>query len=245
MCILSYVYASEQEPARMGFVTYTPDMGLLDDYTVPRPQTSILSGNMLMAREGILPQKSMNFRDGDMLSVYLVLPRESGDYADNWDEASQTLHVEGHDSITVEAGKSVDQLMMYGSGKLSDNGKFYKEARKCKDGVRREPLQIQVYEKLDAGVWFDKGIFDLTDADIVDRKGRKVFLFALQPTDRNRTDRDDTFRNERYLPAVEKVALWSKGKGRCASCGVEVGLRFVNGTLQCARDRGETGGLLG
>lgn len=204
-----------------------------------------MSVNELMAREGILPQKSMNFRDGEALSVFLVLPRESGEYADFWDESSQTLTFEGHDSTTVEEGKAVDQLMAYGSGKLTDNGKFFREAMKFKDGVRQSPLQIQVYEKLDPGVWFDKGIFDLTDALYRDVQGRKVFHFKLQPADRNRTDRDDTYRDERFLSASEKAALWERDHGRCVECGAQAGLRIMAGKLLCGTHRGEAGGFLG
>src|ERR1700744_1760211 len=127
----------------------------------PRSRSPIISSAEVISREGVELHKSMNFRDDEfMLSVFLVLPRERG-YADVWDDENQQLIFEGHDSTTVESGRSPDQLAMYESGKLTDNGKFLKAANAFKDGIRKEPLQIQVYEKIDAGVWFDKGIFDL------------------------------------------------------------------------------------
>lgn len=224
----------------------------LGDVHVSKRATSILSANELMEREGIMLQKSMNFRDaGELLSVFLVLQKD-GEFRDEWNAKKQVYSFEGHDSTTKETGgKSNDQLLMYGGDKLTENGKFYKAANAFKDGVRKEPLQIQVYEKLDSGVWFDKGIFDLVDAAGVTESGRKVFKFFLKPADRERKDLDLGSQEERYLDAQAKVAAWEKAKGRCAKCKLQSGLRFVKEgkkiTLLCAKDRGENSGwgLLG
>lgn len=225
----------------------------LGDVHMPQRATSILSANELMEREGIMLQKSMNFRDaGEYLSVFLVLQKDDGEFRDEWNPKKQIYSFEGHDSTTKETqGKSNDQLLMYGGDKLTENGKFYKAANAFKDGVRKEPLQIQVYEKLDPGVWFDKGIFDLVDAAGVTENGRKIFKFSLLPADRARRDKDAALEEERYLGAAAKAAAWEKAKGRCAKCKIQSGLRFVKEgrtlKLLCAKDRGEsTGwGLLG
>lgn len=227
----------------------------LGDVHVAKRATSILSANELMEREGIMLQKSMNFRDkGDFLSVFLVLQKENQEFRDEWNAKKGTYTFEGHDSTTKETGgKSLDQLLMYGGDKLTENGRFYKAANEFKDGVRKEALQVQVYEKLDPGVWFDKGIFDLTSAEGVQEGGRKIFKFHLQPADRARTDIDANLQEERYLSATEKAEVWEREKGRCHECGLESGLRFIKPAgarklrLLCAKDRGETSGwgLLG
>jgi hypothetical protein len=225
----------------------------LGDVYVPKRPTSILSANELMEREGLMLQKSMNFRNaGEPLSVFLVLTKENGEFKDEWSAQKQIYAFEGHDSTTKETGgKSLDQPLMYAGDKLTENGKFYKAAHAFKDGVTKAPLQIQVYEKLDPGVWFDKGIFDLMDAESVHHDGRKVFKFYLAPADRMRSDRDPALVEERFLPAVEKAIAWEKEKGRCAKCKIQSGLRFVRSgkkiQLLCAKDRGETSGwgLLG
>ena len=225
----------------------------LGEVYVPKRPTSILSANELMEREGLMLQKSMNFRDaGEQLSVFLVLSKDDGEFKDAWNEKTQIYTFEGHDSTTKETGgKSQDQLLMYGGDKLTENGKFYKAAHALKDGARKDPLQVQVYEKLDPGVWFDKGIFDLVDASGVTENGRKVFKFYLQPADRMRSDRDRTLESERYLSAAAKAVAWEKAHGRCAKCKIQSGLRFVQSgkktQLLCAKDRGETSGwgLLG
>jgi hypothetical protein len=223
----------------------------LGEVSVPQRVTSILSASELIEREGVKLEKSMNFRDkGPLLSVFLVLPKDGGEFHDEWNAKKGVYTFEGHDSTTKETGgKSVDQLLMYGSDKLTMNGYFYKAANAFNDGVRKEPLQVQIYEKLDPGVWFDKGIFDLVEAVGVKEGGRKIYKFHLKPADRNRTDR--THQDERFLSAAAKTAAWEKSKGRCMKCKLQSGLRFVitgkKIQLLCAKDRGEKSGwgLLG
>jgi hypothetical protein len=197
----------------------------LGDLEGESPWRGIISANELSAREGVNLQKGMNYRPhrvlAPQLSVFLVLPSHEGEYRDEWHEDQQLYIYEGHDSTTVESGKAVDQLMMYESGRLSDNGKFYKAANSFKDGITKEPVQIQVYEKLDPGVWYDKGIFNLIEAKQVSEKGRKVFKFFLKPADATLNI------IERMLPAAMKAAAWSRAKGRCEQCGSESDLHFV------------------
>ncbi len=230
-------------------------------------RSGIVSANELLAREGVDLHKGMNFRVEPLLSVFLVLPSHGGEYRDGWDEERQLYVFEGHDSTTVESGKADDQLMMYESGKLTDNGKFYKEAMAFKDGTAEtssfrhfpqshqgaidpsfagrplragsRPLQIQIYEKLEAGAWYDKGIFNLADAEHVTEDGRKIFKFYLQLADAG-TSRTDAYRIERLVPVREKVAAWTKYGGRCAVCGSQKELYFVGSpaALRCALHRG-------
>jgi|GEM_PF-1401468 len=224
----------------------------LGDLHVPRRATSILSAAELMEREGMNLQKGMNFRNnGEQLSVFLVLSRASGEFKDEWDAAKQRYTYEGHDSTAEARGATEDQLLMYGSDKVTENGRIFRAAIDFKDGVRHEPLQVQIYEKLDPGVWFDKGIFNLVDAAGVQEGGRKVYKFHLEPADAGRDDKDEPLEEERMLGAMEKAAAWEAAKGRCTECGGESGLRFVvtdtKIRLVCAIDRGDTSGwgLLG
>lgn len=212
---------------------------------------SIISSQELISREGVELHKGMNFRDaGDQLSVFLVIPRETG-FRDSWNAVTGVYEYEGHDSTTVESGKSVDQLGMYPSGKLTENGRFFKEARAYEDGTRKGALQIQVYEKLDAGVWYDKGIFNLVDARLVEEGGRKVFKMYLTLADAELYSVDDPDTLERMLPAAVKAEAWKHGRGRCAECDIQSGLHFVHVRgvsvqLRCARHGGMVGGgLLG
>ena len=213
---------------------------LLGEVGEPRRGSAIISAGELIAREGIELHKGMNFRpssqgdSGELLSVFLVLESERG-FRDAWDEARGVYAYKGHDSTTVEGGKLRDQVAMYESGKLTDNGRFLKAAQEYKDGVRKEPLQIQIYEKVTPGVWFDKGIFDLIDAEHVSEEGRKAFKFYLRPVIGELSREDQA---ERMISAEAKAAAWQRQSGRCSVCGSEVELHFVgsegNVRLACA-----------
>ncbi|MBI5004483.1 hypothetical protein HZC00_05320 [Candidatus Kaiserbacteria bacterium] len=221
----------------------------LGEVRVSRVATSLMSTNELMMREGMNLQKGMNFpKHGEQLPFFLVLPSHEGGYSDEWDPATGVYTFEGHDSTTVEAGgRTPDQLLMYADGKMTENGKFYRAAQEYKDGVRETPLSIHVYEKLDPGVWYDKGLFDLLDARAVSVEGRKIFKFDLKPVGGDAADVD-----ERMMPVVVKIDIWQRDNGRCTECGTQDGLRFVRDAqgasrthLLCPMHRGEASGLLG
>jgi hypothetical protein len=158
-----------------------------------------------------------------------VLEHE-GVFTDQWNPETNIYTFEGHDSVAEGAqGRLDDQLLMYASGKPTDNGKFYKAAHAYRDGLRPEPLPVQVYEKLDAGVWFDKGIFSLVDATY--EKGndgtRKVARFFLSPVDALLPLEERVSWTERMLPVSVKVQVWQRDDGRCSVCANESGLHFA------------------
>jgi hypothetical protein len=195
---------------------------------IQTPHSPIISASELLAREGVNLSKGMNFRDsGNMLSVFLVLPTHNAEFSDEWHEDTLTYVYEGHDSTTVKNGREADQLLMYEDGRVTDNGKFYKAAHAFKDGLRKDPLQIQIYEKLDPGVWYDKGIFNLVDAVSIKKLGRKVYAFHLVPAEAFETgamtNEDET---ECMLSATAKATLWKRGMGRCTVCGQQSLLNF-------------------
>lgn len=200
-------------------------MSLLSDSS---SRSLIISASELAAREGMVLEKSLNFRDGRVevrLSVIVILPRAEG-YTDVWDVGRELYIVEGHDSLAEGTeGRGDDQLLMYASGKPTENGKFFKAANAYKDGLRGEPLQVQVYEKLDAGVYFDKGIFNLVDATFgkgnsnSQRDARKVARFYLKPVDAVLPIGERIVWNERMLPASVKADAWRTSGGKCAICG--------------------------
>lgn len=190
----------------------------------------IISYHELALRERQSLQKGMNFRTDGRMSVFLMSTRKNAPYQDVWDEDNQLLVYEGHDiSADGRDTKTVDQPMYRDSGRLSDNGKFFNEAVAFKEQKRSEPLQIQVYEKLDVGVWFDKGIFDLVDAKVVEQENRKVFKFYLHPTNEVRTLNDlhkEEYKHERMIPTSVKVEVWKRDHGKCVECGANTGLHY-------------------
>ncbi len=218
---------------------------LLGEVYEPVRASSLISGSELIEREGVDLQKGMNFRDGgDLISVFLVLQHD-GVFKDAWDERMSFYSFRGHDS-TTGAGREHDQIAMYESGRLSDNGKFLKAARAFSEGARTMPLQVQVYEKVSAGVWFDKGIFNLVDARQEKEDSRNVFTFLLRPANLARVE-GNARHAERMMSATEKAEIWERAHGRCEGCGTQTGLRFVprESVLKCPDCRGEHVGLLG
>jgi hypothetical protein len=193
----------------------------------------IVSHAEVLMREQQGLQKNMNYRDDGRPSVFLI--SDKGDeHTDEWHEDEQLFIVEGHDASTKGAKKKVaDQELVHESGHLSDNGKFYREANKFKDGVRKDAMQIQVYERLDAGVWYDKGIFDLIDAQRHMKDKRRTFKFVLAPA---YGGADEVYARERMVPARVKCAVWERDQGRCVICGSDTNLYFE--AMQHARDGG-------
>jgi hypothetical protein len=189
----------------------------------------IISINEVALREGINLQKGMNFRDNEsQCAVFLVLDQEG--FHDTWDIGRSLFIYQGHDS-TAEgaAGSNDDQLLMYASGKPTENGKFFKAANAYKDGLRDSPLQIQVYEKLDPGVFFDKGIFNLVDAKYEKVVSRRVAAFYLSPADV--TDHEVSW-NERMIDPALKADVWKQSRGRCIVCAGESQMHFVRDSEQ-------------
>lgn len=207
----------------------------------PMRSSSLVSTAELTAREGVNLQKAMNYRADGRRSVFLVLPH-NGIFCDEWDEENAVYIFIGHDSIAMGGKAEHDQKAMYESGRLSDNGKFLKALD------REERIEIQVYEKVDTGVWYDKGFFILIGATESKVDGRRVYTFFLEPSNKGHFS-EDRHHRERMLSATEKTSAWAHDNGRCHECHNEQGLRFVerNGTiaLLCPIHRGEGGGLLG
>ncbi len=83
-------------------------------------------------RENLSLQRGMNFQAGDGYSIILMSVRSNAPYNDQVDENSSTLIYEGHD-ITKSSNspdpKTLDQLEFTPSGKLTENGKFYRAAQ--------------------------------------------------------------------------------------------------------------------
>lgn len=208
----------------------------------------IISYPEMVQREGIALQKGMNFRvrgGAAGYSIILMSVRKGAPYQDQWhDEGSADPHAgmleyEGHDAIRHRhsriSPKSVDQPMTLPSGILTENGKFFQAAMKAKSGTA-EPEIVQVYEKIAAGIWCDRGRHQLVDADVKavpvspkNGRTRKVFRFYLRPTatpDAKTREDQRELSISRLIPTHVKVAVWKRDQGRCVTCGATDNLHF-------------------
>jgi HNH endonuclease len=199
---------------------------------VERKKSHIISYLDLVTKEKEHLQKGMNFRKDNRPSVFLMSVKENSPYQDEWDEERQLLSYEGHDAYGAGAyKKKLDQPLYSKAGTLTDNGKFFTEVERYKDGTRLNPLQVQVYEKLTPGVWYDKGVFELTDTKVVRRSNRNVIVFYLHPkktfpdTQQESVETLD-YVHERMIPSSVKVTVWKRDGGKCTTCGESTGLHY-------------------
>jgi SAD/SRA domain len=142
---------------------------------------NIISYIEMCRREGLSLQQGMNFGVGGNHSVILMSVRSNAPYRDRLEDNGTTLIYEGHDCPRSEScsdPKIVDQPLNTGSGRPTQNGKFYEAAKAMKEG-QRSPERVRVYEKLRPGIWAYNGIFHLTDAWTERDEHRVVCRFKL------------------------------------------------------------------
>lgn len=191
----------------------------------------ILSYHEVVGREGRSLQAGMNFHVRPAYSILLMSMRKGAPYRDRWDDERNLLIYEGHDAPRRQGDpdpKTIDQQMYTPNGKLTANGKFYEAAKRAEDGTS-PPEQVRVYEKLQTGIWSDKGMFALADARIVHCGCRNVFEFLLQPLE----DDVDSPRlsshelsHTRLIPTHVKVEVWKRDQGQCVMCGSRDNLHY-------------------
>lgn len=191
----------------------------------------ILSYTDLTSKEGMTLQRGMNYRpSGKSYSIFLMSVRENSPYNDDFDKDNNLIY-EGHDLPRRQGvdSKKLDQPMFSLNGNLTENGKFYKAAEDYKLG-RRNREKVQVYEKVNNGIWSDKGVYYLVDArtEYSDLEKRKVFKFVLSPIEvqSNIEEVVEDFEFSRRIPTIVKQKVWQRDNGQCVQCGSRDDLHF-------------------
>jgi hypothetical protein len=192
----------------------------------------IISYLEMCSAEGVSLQRGMNFRLGKNYSVILMSVHPNAPYSDKIQDSGRVLIYEGHDTPRRKDGpdpKTVDQPERYPSGKLTQNGLFYRAAKQYTAGERPAEL-VKVYEKIRQGIWTYNGIFLLVDAWTEKSNGRNVFKFKLRLAgDQSRQElsqSDLNLEHTRLIPAKVKREVWKRDKGRCVICGSTENLHF-------------------
>jgi hypothetical protein len=182
-------------------------------------------------REGIQTlQRGMNYRLQSGYSVVLMSRRPNAPYRDRILEDGETIEYEGHDVLRTQGGpdaKTVDQPRFLPSGKPTQNGLFADAVESFRKG-EAESEYVRVYEKVFAGVWSDKGLFELIDYRIESDGQRNVFKFCLRATEKERPGAEplSAFAHRRLIPAEVKKEVWVRDKGKCQLCGATDNLHF-------------------
>jgi len=189
--------------------------------------SEIISYPELVAREKASLQKGMNFGIRPGYSIILMSVRRGAPYNDRINLEKNLLIYEGHDVPRSRAAdpKKADQPMANPGGSLTENGKFYQAAKDASRGYRK-PERVKVYEKIQRGVWSDKGFFHLMDAEIVERNGRRVFDFLLKPVEEHTVLADRDLPATRLIPTEVKVTVWKRDHGKCVRCGSQKNLHY-------------------
>src|SRR3972149_6157114 len=182
----------------------------------------IYSHAEMSEKEGLSLQRGMNYRpSGKSYSIFLMSVRHGAPYHDGFDEKGEKLVYEGEDINRRESEqpKEVDQSMFTMTGKLTNNGLFFKAAEDYRTKHRIKPEVIRVYEKLSNNVWSDKGLFHLVGADYRDspEERRKVFKFILLPIGLEDVPQEELeeFEFSRRIPTEIKRIVWERDEGRC------------------------------
>lgn len=175
-------------------------------------------------------QKGMNFHIKKDVSVILMSVRPGAPYDDEIDEEKNLLIYEGHDvpkSKQNPEPKQIDQPIWTDNRTLTENGKFIRAIENYKKGLN-QPEKILVFEKLNSGIWSEKGLFLLIDYETRISNNRKVFKFILKPVEDYieipiGTDPEE---HTRLIPTYVKVAVWKRDKGKCVICGLTKNLHY-------------------
>lgn len=192
---------------------------------------NIISHNEMCRREGVSLQRGMNFGLGGNHSVVLMSVRPSAPYRDRFEDNGTVLIYEGHDhpkNVGCANPKMVDQPGDLPSGKLTQNGKFYRAAHEFKEG-KRDPERVRVYEKIKPGIWSYNGVFHLVDSWRENDAHRMVFKFHLVAVEGD-DDLDAPVRigaeRRRIIPTAVKLEVWKRDGGRCRICSASDELHF-------------------
>jgi hypothetical protein len=175
-------------------------------------------------------QRGMNFRLNSNYSVILMSLRKGAPYSDRIEEGGEILIYEGHDAPKRKNGldpKSVDQPMENPGGTLTQNGLFYQAAMNYKK-EGGSPELVKVYEKILSGIWAYNGFFKLLDAWIEVINNRSVFKFKLEMIDspKKLVKEPHEIDHSRIIPALVKLEVWKRDRGRCVKCGSNENLHF-------------------
>lgn len=195
---------------------------------------SVISYFDMCQQEQTSLQRGMSFRLRGAHSVILMSVKDNAPYRDRVEDNGNILIYEGHDVPRLTGGsdpKKIDQPMYHPSGALTENGKFFKAAKRfCEE--KTSPDIVRVYEKIKTGIWSDNGYFHLVDACVEHDGVRNVFLFRLLALDGDLPGDwpEDLEGNERHhsriVPASVKINVWKRDGGKCVLCGAVTDLHF-------------------
>ena len=177
--------------------------------------------------EGVYVQRGMYFRVRSDHSLMLFSKKTGADYDDRIGPDGSLLIYDGHNATRsgkVPFPQLVDQQERTKSGRLTQNGRFFSAAVCYREG-KAPPEPVQVYRKLQSGVWLDLGRFSLVDAWRESDGRRTIFKFKLRQYGRV-GKATGMAPNPRNIPAAVRAEVWNRDGGKCVICGSRENLHF-------------------
>ena len=181
------------------------------------PHSEILTYPELCGIAGGIIQKGINVRYKRKQTILLMSQRTNAPYPDHFDLQKNVLYYVGHDvrkTPETPFPKDIDQPLLNEKGTPSDNSKLIDFVKKHKQG--EAPEKIRIFEKIQSGIWADKGLFELIDYGEEKDTKRNIFVFVLKPIPTESKDALITdFEHTRLIPTEVKVEVWKRDKGEC------------------------------
>ncbi len=192
----------------------------------------ILTYTEMCGREGMSLQRGMNFRSPPAHGIVLMSRRPNAPYEDEMSSDETVLLYEGHDvnrTKDTPDPKSHDQPRFSIHGKPTENGKFADSVDNMKKR-NTKPAIFRVYEKMQTGIWTDRGLFLLRDYEYPQKGIRRVFKFRLEQAgfDSGAPRASAAFVHEvsRQIPSSVKQQVYKRDRGQCVQCGATDQLHF-------------------
>jgi len=203
---------------------------------MPAPKLNVLKAGDVIShaemchQEGKMLQRGMNYHICNNISVILMSLRQNAPYNDQVLDSGRILIYEGHDAPKVRNGpdpKTIDQPLITPKGTITQNGKFFAAAQKCKENRQYIDL-VNVYENIRSGFWVYNGLFQLIDAWRDDINNRKVCKFKLELISESPEYHitNHQLEHNRIIPSAVKLEVWKRDKGKCVLCGSQDNLHF-------------------
>jgi hypothetical protein len=193
----------------------------------------VMTYNEMCLEVGFFPPMGMVFHPEGLENSFLFVSlMHQPDYDSESRQGGRGFAFVGHDAPISKKGfhaSTIDQELYTVRETLTENGKFHFAALAYKQG-KRKPEPVEVYEKLQEGIWTYKGSFLLTDTWMAKQNNRRIFKFELTVPEedvqtvkrRGRPSKDPV-----YILAQTKYRLWRTFRGRCTVCQSNENLRFV------------------
>ena len=184
----------------------------------------ILTYFEMCQRERMSLQRGMNFFCPPAVSIVLMSRRRNAPYEDEMSEDGTELIYEGHDVPRTPPvdPKTIDQPWATASGAATENAKFAEVVE-----TARGLAMVRAYEKLQQGIWSDKGLFRLVRYEYRVSGSRKVFKFHMQLAEEDTDPSERTAPDHRRLiPGWVKQKVFKRDKGQCVLCGAKDNLHF-------------------